>query len=282
LQPYCGVLADYTSAGKRDNVFAAQVARDILGTYGLAWDFKADKLFVKAEAAHNFGKAESADPEYKDITHAGYMAFAEMDYSLGKVRPSAKILLCSGNQVNLDMVENQDTALVSAKNRAFSYLSPSNRNLGYSISGSNSDMRPLVAMGNGYGLNYGIPRPKTFYDTDFDNLLMPCIGFDIDVTKPLRVGVYEYYIRSFQKGVGTFEGEARHLSAELGYETDIFVDYQINEHLLVSASGGYFAPGRFYKERRDDDSGSLLTPFVRGDGSVDPAYQIELSLEVIF
>ncbi len=41
-------------------------------------------------------------------------------------------------------------------------------------------------------------------------------------------------------------------------------------------------PGKFYKEKRDDTQGSLLTPFVRGDGLADPAFQVELALEFQF
>ena len=39
---------------------------------------------------------------------------------------------------------------------------------------------------------------------------------------------------------------------------------------------------RLYKEIRDDVDGSLFTPFIRGDGQADPAYQIEFSCEVAF
>jgi len=50
----------------------------------------------------------------------------------------------------------------------------------------------------------------------------------------------------------------------------------------VSLLGGYFFPGRYYKELRDDTTGSLFSPFVRGDGSPDCAYQLELSMELKF
>ena len=34
--PYVGMLADYTSNGKRDNLFTARIKRDLLGTFGTA------------------------------------------------------------------------------------------------------------------------------------------------------------------------------------------------------------------------------------------------------
>jgi hypothetical protein len=83
--------------------------------------------------------------------------------------------------------------------------------------------------------------------------------------------------------VGIFESEAKYLSRDLGFETDLFIDYKINENILVSLLGGYFLPGKFYKEEREDtEEGSLLTPFVRGDGQADPAFQLELAVEFQF
>jgi len=281
FQPYVGVLSDYTSEGKRYNVFSAPIKKDLLGTFGIAWGLKQDKLFFKTEMAHNFGKAESADAAYKDVYHAGYLIYTGLDYYLGKFTPSFQFLLCSGNKVNPEAAA--DETLTSGKNRAFSYLSPLNKNLGDSISSSNSDMRPIVATGAGWGLNYGIPRPGTFYSSDFDNLIMPSLGFDLNITEKLCLGLYGYYLRSFAKGVGTWNGEAKYLSRDLGSELDAFIDYKLNKNATISFTGGYFFPGRYYKEERDDDTdGSLFSPFVRGDGKADAAYQVELSLELSF
>jgi hypothetical protein len=282
FQPYIGTLVDYTSAGKRDNIFSAAIKRDILGTIGLAWDRKLSNLTFNFEAANNFGKAESSDPESKDIYHTGYLIYAGLNYKAGKFNPSLSFLVCSGNKVTLDSAASLDETLTSAKNRAFSYYSPLNKNLGDAISSYNADMLPIVAMGGGYGLNYGVPRPKTFSAGDFDNLIMPCIGFDFQATKKLSLCLYEYYLSAFQRGAGTFEGEAKYLSRDLGFETDLFIDYKINQNILISLLGGYFLPGKFYKEKRGDTEGSLLTPFVRGDGNADPAYQVELALEFQF
>lgn len=90
------------------------------------------------------------------------------------------------------------------------------------------------------------------------------------------------YLRSFARPVGKLNEEGKYLSKELGYETDLFIDYQLNKHILVSVLGGYFLPGRYYKELRDDATGSLFNPFVRGDGDVDSAYQVELAIEFQF
>jgi len=131
-------------------------------------------------------------------------------------------------------------------------------------------------------LAYGLPRPGGFYSSDFENLIMPSLGFDFNITEKLCLGVYGYYLRSFTKGVGTWDGETKYLSQDLGSEIDTFIDYKLNKNATVSFTGGYFFPGRYYREQRDDAGGSLFSPFVRGDGEADAAYQIELSLELSF
>lgn len=282
LQPYIGVLADYTSPDKRDNVFTAPVKKDILGTVGFAWKRKGGNLTFDFEAARNFGKAESADARYEDVYHAGYLVYSNLDYKMGKITPSASLLLASGNKVTPEMAENQSETLVGGKNRAFSSYSPLNKNLGDSISACNSEARPIVAMGSGCGLHYGIPSPRTLASSDFDNLFIPSLGFDFNVTEKLCAGVYGYYLRAFEKGVGTLNNQGKFLSRDLGSEVDLFIDYQLNPHALISILGGYFFPGRYYKEERDDTAGSLFSPFVRQDGETDSAYQIELAVELKF
>lgn len=279
---YVGVLADYTSSGKRDSLLSAPVKRDILGTFGAAWSLDTDSFSLKLEAAHNFGKAQSQSPEDKNVRHAGYLFYSELDYYLDKLTPSLQFLLCSGNRATPEMAENGDTTYSGGKNRAFSYFSPSNFNLGDSISSSNVEMLPIVAMGGGYGLNYGVPRPKTFSSGDFENLIMPSAGFDYNFTQKLCLGLYFYYLRSFEKPVGTLNGEGKYLSRDLGYEADLFIDYKLGPHITISFLGGYFIPGKYYKERRDDTSGSLFSPYVRGDGKADCAYQLELCMELKF
>ncbi|PIQ90733.1 MAG: hypothetical protein COV71_02990 [Candidatus Omnitrophica bacterium CG11_big_fil_rev_8_21_14_0_20_41_12] len=280
--PYVGMLADYTSAGKRDNLFSAPIKRDLLGTFGTAWEYTNDNFTLRLEAARNFGYAQSQESADKDITHAGYMFYSGLDYVLGKFVPELQFLFCSGNQATPEMAENGDTAYSGSRNRAFSYSSPTNFNLSDTISSSNADMLPIVAMGGGYGLNYGVPRPGTFYSGDFEDLIMPSVGFDYNFTDKLCVSLYGYYLRAFNKPVGTLNGQGKYLSRELGYEADLFVDYKVNKHMTVGFLSGVFIPGAFYKERRDDVDGSLFSPYVRGDGHANNAYQIECYVEMKF
>jgi hypothetical protein len=282
FEPYIGVLADYTSEGKRDNAFTASIKRDILGTLGAALTLKQDSLTFKTEMARNFGHAESSNSAYKDIRHTGYLIYTGLEYNIEKFTPSLQFLLCSGNKVTLNMAKDEDETLTSGKNRAFSYYSPLNKNLGDSISSSNVDMLPIVAMGGGYGLNYGVLRPKTFAAGDFDNLIMPCMGFDFAITEKLNLGFFGYYLRAFERGVGLLDDEPKFLSPDLGYEADLFIDYKLTENTLVNILGGCFFPGRYYKEERDDTEGSLFTPFLRGDGYANFAFQIELAVELRF
>ncbi|MBN1913581.1 MAG: hypothetical protein JW788_04195 [Candidatus Omnitrophica bacterium] len=278
--PYIGVLADHTSPDKRYDLFTSPVKRDILGTAGFSWDFAEDNWSWSLELARNFGYAESADADYKDITHTGYLIFAQTGYSFGRLTPSFELLVASGNKTPSDAAD--DTTLTSGKNRAFSSYSPLNMNLGDSISACNVDSRPVVAMGCGYGLQYGVPRPGTLATSDFDNLIMPILGLEYGLNDKLSLGLDVSFMRSFEKSVATLNGENIYLSRDLGREIDMFIDYQLNENTLVSFLGGYFFPGKYYKENRDDVSGSLFNPYVRGDGSSDYAYQLELSLEFKF
>ncbi|MCM8789418.1 MAG: hypothetical protein NC916_00135, partial [Candidatus Omnitrophica bacterium] len=279
--PYIGILADYTSEGKRNNAFTAPIKRDLLGTIGIYYTLKQDKLSANLELARNFGKGRSESPDFEDVEHSGYLIFAGLDYEINKFKPFINLLVASGNKVPLDVALNGDDKLTSGKNRAFSYFSPLNNNFSDSIAACYT-YRPVVATGAGYGLQYGLPRPATFSPSDFDNLIMPFIGFDFQFTKKLLFSLYGYYIRSFQKGVGLLNAKAKRLSADLGKEIDLFIDYRVNEKLLISFLTAYFFPGDYYKEIREDITGSLFSPLVRQDGCVDPAFQIELSLELKF
>ena len=281
--PYLGMLADYTSAGKRgDNIFAAPVDRDLLGTLGASWQYQDDSFTLKLEAAHNFGYAQSTDSNYKNIAHTGYMFYSGFDYLLGKFVPQLQFLVCSGNKVTPDQAGDPNLPYVSGKNRAFSYFSPTNYNLGDTISSSNVSMLPIVAMGGGYGLNYGVGRPDTFSSGDFDNLIMPSIGFEYNLTKQLCLSLYGYYLRSFARPVGVVDGQGVYLSQDLGYEADVFVDYKVNKQITVGFLGGYYIPGQFYKAQRDDTTGSLFSPCLRSDGNPNNAYQVEFYAEMRF
>ena len=280
--PYLGMLADYTSSGKRDNLFSTPVKRDLLGTFGVAWEYAASDFTLKLEAARNFGYAQSQDSQDKDIQHTGYMFYSGLEYVLGKFVPEFQFLLCSGNKATLDMAGQQNGEYTIGKNRAFSYSSPTNRNLSDSVSSSNVDMLPIVAMGGGYGLNYGVPRPGTFYSGDFEDLVMPSIGFDYNFTDKLCVSLYGYYLRSFDRPIGMEGGAGKYLSQDLGMEADLFIDYKATKNITVGFLGGYFIPGQYYKEKRDDTDGSPFSPYLRGDGQVNNAYQLEFYVELKF
>ena len=227
--------------------------------------------------ARNFGYAESENHLYKEITHAGYFAFTELGAHLRNLSPSFQFMLASGNKVPLEQAG--DSSYTSGRNMAFSSYSPLNKNIGGSISACNGESRPIVVMGSGCGLHVGLPRPRTLASSDFDNLIMPSLGFDLGITKNLKLGLRNYYIISFARPVGTLGGEARYLSRELGDEIDLWVDYRLNKNTTLSFLGGYFIPGRYYREKRDDASGSLFSPYLRGDGNPNAAYQLEFSLE---
>ena len=281
LTPFAGLLLDNTSSGKRTNLFAAPVHREVLGTAGLDCDLKLKDFYLGLEAARNFGRAESTDDEFKDIEHAGYLFYLTASYAIKKFSPHSRFLFSSGNKVTTEMVDNGDEEFAGGSNKAFSAYSPLNINLFDSL-GPIADSLPLVFFGWGYGLNYGlgINRPSTLADDAvLENLIMPSAGFDYQLTDKLSVTLDYWYILANERGVGSFEGVARELSRKLGQEIDLSFSYDINKQINLSLCGGYFLPGESFKEERDDTEGSLFTPFVRGDGQADPAYQIELAIE---
>jgi len=281
LQPYVGVLLDNTNT-KRVSVFAAPTSKDILGTYGANWALNLDKLSFSIEGAHNFGKAKSSDDTFKDVYHTGYAFYSDISYALDKFSPHSKVFYASGNKVTTDMVDNGDAVLNSGKNRAFSNYSPFNTTIADSHYPDYS-MVPMVAMGNGYGLNYGVPRPGTFADPRLpENIILPNLGFDYALSEKNTFSLDWWYLMSQQNSIGTLNGSAKKLSRELGQEIDFSSIYTMNDKVSLTLAGGYFFPGDFYKEERDDTSGSLFSPFVRGDGKANGAYQLELSMEVKF
>jgi hypothetical protein len=280
IQPYAGMLADYTSSGKRNNIFSAPIRRDLCGTVGLGGKLKSDILFGKFELAHNFGEGTSSDPSYKNIVHTGYFAYAEAGAYIKKFAPSIQFMLASGNKVTPD--EAQDSTIAGGKNRAFSSYSPLNKNLGDTISASSPEAVPLIIMGGGFGQHDGLPRPKSLANSDFENLIMPSIGFDLEVTEKLSFGMRNYYAMSFARPVGMIDDTGVYLSRELGDEIDFWADYKLNKHVTLGFLGGYFFPGAYYKANRSDTGGSLLSPYITGSGDPDPAFQLEFSVELSF
>jgi len=284
LQPFVSLLLDNTSAGKRANKFMANVHKEALGILGLDYDVNIENLCLGFEAARNFGKAESIDEDFKDVEHKGYLLYVFASYDIGRITPHCQFLLSSGNKVTTDMVDNEDEKFSSGKNNAFCTYSPLNTNFFDSLTPI-ADSLPLVFFGWGNGLNYGlgINRPSTLADDGvLENLIMPSLGLDYKFTDKLTAELDWWYIMANEKGVGTFEDVAKELSRKLGHEIDLSFYYDINKNINISLCTGYFFPGSYFKETRDDTEGSLFTPFVRGDGLADDAYQIELAMEISF
>jgi hypothetical protein len=281
LQLYNGYLLDHTG-DKRTNNFAAPTHSEWLGTIGASFDFEGEHAFLGLEAARNIGRAESQDPAFESVEHAGYMLYAEGGYEISRFTPHASFLLASGNKIQREMVEAGDTVLVSGKNRAFSVFSPINTNLADSLY-SSFDNVPLVAMGNGWGLNYGVARPGTFGDPIvLENLILVGAGVDYQITEKFSLAFDWWYLRAKEPGFGQLGGETRRLSRDLGHELDLSCEFALTDYLTLGVLSGYFMPGSYYQENRDDTAGSLFSPFVRGDGEADAAYQVELYMTIEF
>lgn len=286
FQPYVGLLIDHTGP-RRTNLFSTPTVRDTLGTVGFSSELVLSKFTLAFETARNFGRAQAdnPDPAYPDakyVEHSGYMFFTDISYALERLTPHGRFMYASGNKVTEEMVNNGDTVFTSGKNRAFSTFSPLNTNLADSIY-PKPDVLPIVAMGYGNGLNYGVRRPGTFGDPELlDNIIIFGTGFDCELTKQFTFSANWWHLRSAESGYGTLGGTAIELSPDIGNEVDLTMFFTINDHITLSVLSGYFLPGKFYKELRDDTGGSLFTPFIRGDGEADPAYQVEFSCEVSF
>ena len=284
FQPFASILLDHTSNSKRTNNFITPVRKETLGILGLDYDTKIKDLSLGFELARNFGEAESEDADFKDVQHKGYLVYTTAAYNIGKFSPHCQFLFSSGNKVTTEMVDNVDEKFSSGANKAFSAYSPLNTNLFDSLSPI-ADSLPLVFFGWGNGLNYGvgINRPSTLADDGvLENMIMPSVGFDYNFTDKFSVTVDWWYIKANEKGVGTLGDFAKELSRNLGQEIDLSFYYDINKNVNISLCTGYFSPGKYFKEERNDTEGSLFTPFVRGDGNANAAYQIELSLEFNF
>lgn len=284
LQPFASLLLDSTSEGKRDNTFVTPTDKELLGIFGLDYDFSFRDFSLGLEIARNFGVAYSNNDDFKDVEHKGYLLYATAAYNIGKFSPHCQFLLSSGNKVTTEMVDNGDEKFPGGANKAFSIYSPLNMNFWDSLTPS-LDSAPLVFLGWGYGLNYGvgINRPSTLADDSvLENLIMPSFGFDYKFTDKFTLTLDYWYIKANERGVGSLEGVAKELSRNLGQEIDLTLSFEVNEHFNISLYSGYFLPGKYFREERDDTEGSLFTPFVRGDGNANAAYQIELVTEFKF
>lgn len=85
-----------------------------------------------------------------------------------------------------------------------------------------------------------------------------------------------------EKGIGKHNGVAQELSSDLGNEIDLSLSFTFNDNLTIGLLSGCFFPAKFYKKERDGETGSLFTPFMRGDGNVDNAWQLEAFFTIAF
>lgn len=278
IWPYLILLVDRTSDGKRTRVFDTPTDKDMLGTFGFNLNLNLNNLSFGFETARNFGKAVSSDDNFPDVEHKGFLVYADSSYDFGFFSPRMSVLVASGNKVTEE--DFSRGSYLSKSNKAFSVYSPMNINLSDSVY-PYSGFGPLVAMGNGYGLNNGVPRPTTFDDPYLpENIIMPNAGIDFIPTDKLKVSLDLWFLKSYKKGWGSFL-DAKGLDRGVGKEFDLFVNYDVNRNFNLSLFGGYFVPGNYYKESRDDMR-NVFSPLVRGDGEADDAWQLELSATVTF
>ncbi len=278
FQPYLGLLHDTTPGSTRFSAYPELINEDNLGTVGIDIDMNFDKLNYGFEVAKNFGSANVIG-DGADIIHKGYMAYADASYSFDKISPRLKLLVSSGNKMDDEDVLNGKFS--SHSNNSFSVYSPTNINLSDTV--YPSAVGPYVATGGGYSLNYGVARPSAFGDSyQLNDLVMPNMGVDVQITEKWSVTLDYWYMRSFEHAIGIQNDHAVTLSSDLGHELDFYTTYDLTEHISFNLLTGVFLPGKYYREKRDDGDVLGVAPSPRYDGDADPAYQIELATEITF
>jgi hypothetical protein len=276
IQPYIGFLVDRTGAARRNSIFATPVDQELLGTLGVDFNFEFGDWTVGFEAARNFGKAKSLNPdEFPDVKHEGFFFLIESAYHLfqKKVTPRSQLFVVSGNRYSASDLESG--TIVKDHNRSYSVYSPLNQNL---FDTHYPDMwGPLVFSSGGDALQDGILRNSTFRDPfHYDNLIMPNVGFDWQPHPRFNLGLDWWFMRAFAAGIGTQNGAVITLPKFLGHELDVSGEFQINSHWKANAIAGLFFPGTYYKTPRDDGDPLLVNSSPRYDGNADPAWQVEL------
>lgn len=282
VEPYVGLLMDF-SEGKRLSFFQTPTRDDVLGTAGISVDFTLGDFEASVEWARNFGHANSSDPVFPEVEHMGYAVYADASYTFGDFVPRSRFIYGSGNKLTTDMITNGDTQYPGSKNNAFSVYSPFNAFLADSIYPGILTL-PIVAMGNGNAMNYGVRRAGTFGDpAQIENLTLVDVGFDYMFRDGKTTVSFDWwYIANSEKGIGMYNNVPKVISPDLGNEVDLNLRHLLTKQVKLNFLGGVFFPGAAYREERTDINGSLFTPFVRGDGKADPAYQLEMGVEIIF
>lgn len=192
----------------------------------------------------------------------------------------AKILVASGNDL-----DSSDGGLIQgSSNRAFSSYSPTNVFLSDSVF-QGQTLGPVLASTKNYGLMMGIPRPGTFNDPYIsENIIAPNAGIEITPHERVSLQLNWWYLAAFERGIGSLtneDGEViwEKLSRDLGHELDLNLNVRLSQYLRIEIFLGYFIPGNYYTEKRDDE-GTSFSPLIRGGGEVDNVFLGEFRLVI--
>ncbi|MEK6647336.1 MAG: hypothetical protein AABY84_11765 [Candidatus Firestonebacteria bacterium] len=283
FEPYVSLLRDTTQNSSRESLIATPTDEDILGTAGMMGLINFDELTVDFEYAKNFGKAISASKSYPDVAHKGYLVYGNVSYSIyDMLIPKVGIIMASGNKItdaDLDALK-----LTGDTNNAFSVFSPSNTNLFDTQYPKKSG--PFIATGSGHAINYGIPRPGTFSNANLlENLDAKYIGLSAVPISYLYFSLDYWFLKSMETYPGTnslSNGSKTEFSNNLGSELDLFGSIQIRSNISFNIIYAYWTPGDYYKELRNQYSGTGFTPLVRADGIADGISQFEIGVEFLF
>ena len=317
IQPYVGVVYDYTHSRDRDNAFddkgiiknGRTIDKDLLGTVGVDLNLNFERFNLGVEFARNFGKARSdtssdlADVSKEivplndmksgwmdDITHKGWLLMADAGYNLGIVRPKAKVVWASGPEGRRKDVLNGWSS--SNNNRTFSVYSPTNTDI-FDSHYQKSGIGPYLATASTYLFNFGIDRPGIFNDPFvIENVRFFNAGIEIFPVDKMYMSIDYWKMHADEAGYGinTSTGATfpEKLPSELGDEIDIFASYNITKHISVNMQGALFFPGEYYRVKTRADlktRGDLgQSPVLPRDKSGDPsdAFFLALGLEFSF
>jgi hypothetical protein len=283
FEPYVSYLRDTTLNSSRANLVGIPTDEDNLGTIGIMSIINLEPLSFNLEYAKNFGQIKSSSSQYPDITHKGSLVYGNASLSIADVFvPRAGIIMASGNKITNADLEN--AKLNGDSNNAFSVYSPSNIYLFDTQYPKKSG--PFIATGSGHAVNYGVPRQGTFSNANLlENLDARTFGFGFIPSDVTYFSVDYWMLNSIEGYPGTnslTDGSSRELSKNLGAEINIFGSLSIGKDMLVNLIYAYFIPGDYYKEIRNQYSGTGFVPLVRGDGKADPISQIEIGIEFFF
>ncbi len=282
IQPYIGLLHDYTSAKNRINNFddfnsnGTRVNDDLLGTVGIDVNLNFEKFNFGIEFARNFGKANSSDKSDRDrtdITHKGWLLVADTGYKLGIVRPKGKFVWASGpTSRRQDLL---DFRYRSNNNRTFSVYTPTNTNT-FDAHYQKTGIGPYLATASTYLFNFGIDRPGIFNDPFvIENIIYFNGGLEFFPVDKAYISLDYWNMHADEPGYGLNSiGQAEKLPSELGHEIDFFASYAVTRHFSINLQGGLFFPGKYYRKDRGDlfSRGNLgFSPVLPRNGLGDPS-----------